>query len=238
MAREEAMNLHHITEDPGGAPGYCTEYGRPDCRCTSTSLPRWIAATFDEIDYGMLLLDRGARVLHINHAALVEIDDEDHPLQMLAGELKARRVHDVAPLHDALQSAALHGKRKLLTLGEGTRRVSLAVVPLVALDRDESAATLVTLGKRQLCSTLSVHGYARAHGLTPAETQVLQALSEGADPTEIAVRQGVELSTVRTQISSMRAKTGADSIRALERQVAALPPLVGALRMMRSFVEH
>jgi DNA-binding CsgD family transcriptional regulator len=232
-------NLHHIPVDPGGMPGYCAEYGRPECRCSVPSLPRWVMATLDEIDYGMLLLERGARVLHINHAALVEIDD-DHPLQLLADELRARRAHDVAPLHDALQAATLHGKRKLLTLGDGRNRVSLAVVPLLAMDSDLDSATLVmvTLGKRQLCSTLSVHGFARAHGLTPAETQVLQALSEGADPTEIALRQGVELSTVRTQISSMRAKTGADSIRALERQVAALPPLVGALRMMRSFVEH
>ena len=42
--------------------------------------------------------------------------------------------------------------------------------------------------------------------------------------------QGVALSTVRTQINSIRAKTGAASIRALVRQVAVLPPLVSALR--------
>ena len=38
------------------------------------------------------------------------------------------------------------------------------------------------------------------------------------------------VSTVRTQISSVRAKTGAASIRALVKQVAQLPPMVGALR--------
>jgi hypothetical protein len=38
------------------------------------------------------------------------------------------------------------------------------------------------------------------------------------------------VSTVRTQIGSIRAKTGANSIRELVRQVAVLPPLVGALR--------
>jgi hypothetical protein len=40
----------------------------------------------------------------------------------------------------------------------------------------------------------------------------------------------VALSTVRTQIGSIRTKTGAGSIRDLVRQVALLPPLVGALR--------
>jgi DNA-binding CsgD family transcriptional regulator len=49
-------------------------------------------------------------------------------------------------------------------------------------------------------------------------------------PTEIAQRQSVAVSTVRTQIGSIRAKTGAGSIRELVRQVAVLPPLVGALR--------
>jgi len=40
----------------------------------------------------------------------------------------------------------------------------------------------------------------------------------------------VAVSTVRTQIGSIRAKTGAASISELVRQVAVLPPLVGALR--------
>jgi len=35
---------------------------------------------------------------------------------------------------------------------------------------------------------------------------------------------------VRTQIGSIRAKTGVASIRELVRQVAVLPPLVGALK--------
>jgi DNA-binding CsgD family transcriptional regulator len=59
---------------------------------------------------------------------------------------------------------------------------------------------------------------------------VLEHLCGGVRPTEIAQRQGVAVSTVRTQIGSIRAKTGATSIRELVRQVAVLPPLVGALR--------
>jgi hypothetical protein len=36
---------------------------------------------------------------------------------------------------------------------------------------------------------------------------------------------------VRTQIQSIRAKSGADSISELLRQLAVLPPLISALRM-------
>lgn len=84
--------------------------------------------------------------------------------------------------------------------------------------------------KRQVCEALSVEAFARGHGLTGAETQVLKALSDGTTPHEAAQMLGVRLSTVRTQIGSIRAKTGAPSIRALVQQVACLPPLVTALR--------
>jgi DNA-binding CsgD family transcriptional regulator len=40
----------------------------------------------------------------------------------------------------------------------------------------------------------------------------------------------VAISTVRAQIGALRVKTGASSISALVRQLAVLPPLVGALR--------
>jgi DNA-binding CsgD family transcriptional regulator len=53
-------------------------------------------------------------------------------------------------------------------------------------------------------------------------------------PGEIASELGVAISTVRTQIGNLRLKTGAQSIRALVRQVAVLPPLMGALRSSAS----
>jgi DNA-binding CsgD family transcriptional regulator len=89
---------------------------------------------------------------------------------------------------------------------------------------------LLVLGKRRVCAQLSVQAFARSLNLTPAETRVLELLCAGVRPTLIAQTQGVAVSTVRTQIGSIRAKTGAASISALVRQVAVLPPLVGALR--------
>jgi hypothetical protein len=46
----------------------------------------------------------------------------------------------------------------------------------------------------------------------------------------VASAHGVALSTVRSQIGSIRLKTGAASIRDLLAQVARLPPLMGRLR--------
>lgn len=186
------------------------------------------AATLDEIDYGLLLLDGGGRVVHVNHAARAELD-AGHALQLRGHELCARRPDDGAPLREALAAARQRGLRRLITLGgDATPRSSVAVVPLPT--PDDAGATLLMLGKRKVCEPLSVHGFARCHGLTGAETRVLVELCHGMPPGEIASELGVAISTVRTQIGNLRLKTGAQSIRALVRQVAVLPPLMGALR--------
>ena len=204
-------------------------YHGPERRSTHPPTRHWLSATLDEIDYGMLLLTDEVQAIHVNHAARAELDAA-HPLQLLGGELRARRPQDVLPLADALHAAAHRGLRKLLTLGEGAQRVSVSVVPLSLPDGASEPVTLVMLGKRQVCEVLSVQGFAHSHGLTAAEARVLAALCRGASPNRIAAEVGVRVSTVRTQISNIRLKTGAASIRALVQQVAVLPPLMGVLR--------
>jgi DNA-binding CsgD family transcriptional regulator len=182
----------------------------------------------DEVDYGLLLLSADRQVLHVNQAARQALRGE-HPLVLLGGELRARSSHDAAPLLDALRLAAERGLRHLLSLGEGGRRVHLSVVPLGAAGAD--AGVLVVLGRRQVSGVLAVQCFARAHRLSTVEEQVLHALCEGLAPSQIAADHGVKIATVRTQISSIRAKTGTSTIRDLVQMVARLPPLVGVLRL-------
>ncbi len=201
----------------------------PEQRGTVSFAWRLLTAMLDEVDYGMLLVTATARVLHANSKARRELD-ASHPLQLLGDQLRVRQPEDVVPLREAIDAAARRGLRRLLTMGRSEHAAGVAVVPLPSLDSDEPALTLVLVGKRQVCEELSVHGFARVHGLTPAETHVLQQLCDGSRPQEIALRQAVAISTVRTQISSIRGKTGAGSIRELVRQVAVLPPLVNVLQ--------
>jgi DNA-binding CsgD family transcriptional regulator len=189
----------------------------------------WLTATLDELDYGMLLLTESGHVVHANHVARIELDGQ-HPLQLVGRELRARHAHDVATLHAALQNAALRGLRKLLTLGDSGHRACVSVVPVGGGQAPGDATTLLMLSKRQVCESLSVQGFARSHGLTPAETRVLVALCRGTPPGEIATELCVGIATVRSQIGSIRLKTGAESIRALVQQVAVLPPLMSVLR--------
>lgn len=193
-----------------------------------TTVWKWLTAALDELDYGMVVLSDDMNVVHCNEAASVELDD-CHPLEVSNNELRARLARDVAPLHAAVESAARRGLRKLLTLGKDEHRASVSVIPLTASETG-ARAVLIVFAKRAVCETLSIQGFARDYGLTDAETRVLVALCNDLPPTRVARQSGVAISTVRSQIGSLRHKTGAASIRALVRQVAVLPPIKGVLR--------
>lgn len=192
------------------------------------ALPNCFALMLDEVDYGMLLIGDDRVVLHANHVARAELDS-DHALQLLGAELRVRLPQDVAPLYAAMAEARDRGLRRLVSLGPAQQRVSVAVVPLPTVVGEE-VLTLLMFGKRHVCEALSTHWFAREHGLTPAEARVLAGLCAGHLPIDIAGQQGVAISTVRAQIGAIRVKTGTSSISALVRQLAVLPPLVGALR--------
>ena len=209
-------------------------YQGPERRRAQLSLAGLLSQVLDEIDYGVLLLADARQVLHVNHAARAELG-EQHPLQLLGSELRARLAQDVAPLHEAVQAAATRGLRRLLVLGSADSRVEVSVVPLGSPGLGQLVAgavqgALLVLGRRRVCGTLTLQGFARAHALSGGEEQVLRALCEGLTPQEVATRHGVKIATIRTQIASIRAKTGAETIRELVQQVALLPPLVETLR--------
>jgi DNA-binding CsgD family transcriptional regulator len=184
----------------------------------------------DEIDYGLMLVAGNGRVRMANRPARAECASGG-ALRLEQGRLDAINAADQAALSRAL-AGAQQGRRTMLRVGHAAQAVDLAVVPLAGSDDDDDATphALVVIGKRQVCEALSVEMFARAHRLTAAEGNVLQALCSGLEPTSIARQFGVAVSTIRTQVSSIRLKTEAASIRDLVKQVAVLPPIVNALR--------
>jgi len=200
----------------------------PERRAAASLSAQWLSLVLEELDYGVLLVNASGLLLHCNLAARHSLDAL-HPLEMLDGQVRARSTVDQPNLADALRNAEQNGRRCLLRLGEGSTRANIVVVPL---NRNvEQAAVLLVLERQQICGDLAAQWFALRYGLTPAETEVLKALSAGARPASVANQQGVAISTVRTQIQSIRAKSGAASIGELMRQLAVLPPLMSALRM-------
>ncbi len=193
----------------------------------------WLALMLDQVDHPMILLSDDQTVLHANRAAQVELEagagKAAHPLLWRDGKVVAAERADAAELAEAMLAARTRGIRKLLSLGSKGCRISVSVTAMPATAADPHGAILLVMGKRHVCGDLSVFWFARSHGLTQAECTVLQSLCKGLGPSEIAHEHAVAISTVRTQLASIRSKTGMANLRDLVNAVACLPPLMHAL---------
>lgn len=186
----------------------------------------WLCRALDMIDFGILLVQTGCRIAFINQSARIELADS-HPLQLHGTRLQARHAADSGPLLDAIDGATRKGLQRLLKLGQHDRHPrSIAVLPVGEREGVEHRGAIVVLEKRSVWGNLSAEAFARQHRLTAAELDVLRLLCAGHEASEIAQLRRVELSTVRTQIATLRDKTGASSIGELVRQMARLPPLI------------
>jgi DNA-binding CsgD family transcriptional regulator len=144
-----------------------------------------------------------------------------------AGEtVSTRDAKDSAGWAQALSDATDKGLRRLVVLGQARTRLVAVLVPM------QAGLAALLLGRNGVCEELSMQCYARSHALTSAEERVLTAVGRGITPTRFAREQGVKLSTVRTQLGAIRHKTGASNITDIVRLVAALPPMVSALRAL------
>ncbi len=185
---------------------------------------------FDEIDYGMLLLDAQGRILHANHLARHELAQR-RILRACSGSLMGNTPEHSDRIQQALD-AAVRGQRRLVLMREGDRDLSMAFTPLSHPLEDDAPTVLIVLSRQNVCDNLAVRMFARALGLSPTEELVLLALCRGLDIHEIATENGVAVSTVRSQIKTLREKAGAPSIRRLLQRINSLPPVVPALRIV------
>jgi DNA-binding CsgD family transcriptional regulator len=147
------------------------------------------------------------------------------PWKRTAGKVGGACAEQTEELMRGVQSAA-KGRRLMLTLRDGGDVLPVASVPLSQPCGGDPASVLLILGRQSGTGNLAVTFYSRQHGLTPAEESVLKGLCDGMDVHEIAIRKRVSECTIRTQLRSLRDKTGATSMRLLVQRVAALPPVI------------
>jgi DNA-binding CsgD family transcriptional regulator len=182
----------------------------------------------DQLDYGLMIVTSNASVRFANRVALRQCSAA-HAMRLHDGCVRVRHEGEHLAFTKAL-AASLQGRRSMLTLHSQDAPVSLAVVPVAdPIEPGGAQVALLVFGRRQVCEPLSVEFFAREHRLTAAEIVVLRKLCDGAAPAQIACECGVALSTVRTQVGSIRLKTGARSIGDLVRRVTVLPPMVSVL---------
>jgi DNA-binding CsgD family transcriptional regulator len=107
--------------------------------------------------------------------------------------------------------------------------LSVAVVPLRGETSPHGAMLGLFLSRTAVCDSLMLCFFARTHGLTNSEEQVLAILCQGYSAPEVATQLNVAVSTVRSHVRSMCAKTHSNGVRALVGRVAVLPPLGSSL---------
>lgn len=184
----------------------------------------------DEIDYGVLVMDDKGRIQHTNHLARHELASARLVVSRGSGLM------GINPDHTALiqqgLDLALRGQRKLVLLEEGDHELSLAFIPLSHPLESESPTVLVLMQRQSTSDNLAVRMFARSKGLSPSEESVMIGLCRGLGVPDIAREHGVAESTVRSQVKSLREKTGCCSIRKLMQRVNSLPPVVPALRII------
>lgn len=188
-----------------------------------------LACLLDEIDHGMLLVSLDGQLRYANRPALKELQGGT-PLGLAQGKLTFRDASDEVVLRSAFEDAR-RARRRIIVLGRNGNAVSLAVLPLKGVGGEGQTMVLLTFGKRRTCESLKIALFAQTLKVTGAEAKVLQALCGGAKPEAVAAELGVAVSTVRTHISSLRAKTQTANIRELVAQVAALPPVASVMSM-------
>lgn len=186
-----------------------------------------LSGMLDHVDYPMFLIALDMQLLHANKAGWRSLD-ELHAFRSEDGELHLACKADFTRLRHAIETAcSVRRLRSFVRLERSWGgRDTVSVLPQ---QDGQNALALVMLGKVGLCEALSLDAFARNNGLTASEARVLDGLCAGQSSRDIAKSHGVALSTIRTQLGNLRAKTGSRGISHLLRQVASLPPLVSAL---------
>lgn len=212
--------------DAATGQGMQTNYSRDRLEGVAGGL----ALVMDELAHGVLVANLKGDLLHANQAAQLELSRRE-----VLG-VQDGRLQTVDPRHERELTQALaraeSGRRSLVSLRNGRRgRLSIALIPLRADKIGAPPTVALVLSRATVCDTLMLCFFARTHGLTPAEEQVLAILCQGFSTPQAAVQLKVAVSTVRSHVRSLCAKTQSHGVRELVGQVAVLPPL-GAARLL------
>jgi DNA-binding CsgD family transcriptional regulator len=188
-----------------------------------------LAVLLDEMAHGILVVSAQGRVVHANQAGRQELSRRQ-TVSLHEGHVQAADTAQSRVLLQAVAKAG-NGRRSMVILrAEGGSSLSVAVLPLRSDPGSQAASVALVFSRAAVCDALMLCFFARSHGLTNCEEQVLAILCQGYSAPEIAVQLKVAVSTVRSHVRSLCAKTHSNGVRALVGQVAVLPPL-GAARL-------
>jgi DNA-binding NarL/FixJ family response regulator len=187
----------------------------------------------DQLAAAVIITDREARVVGVNRAG-DDLLSRGHALSVRQGKLYAARSFETARLTALINVAAVPDKlepaigRMLVRRREFDLSYVLTVTRLAAelsvFDRP-LAMVLATAPEQRLPGAGDL---AELFGLSPAESRLAVALTAGKKLPDIAVAAGVRITTLRTQLSSILKKVGAERQADLVRILTSIPVVLTA----------
>ncbi|WP_077038258.1 LuxR C-terminal-related transcriptional regulator [Pelomonas sp. KK5] len=177
----------------------------------------------DQVECGLITCRADGTLIHANRAARREID-LGRILSLANQQLRCHGDVTQAELAAALHDAAVRQRSRMLVLGTDAEHLSAVAMP-IQVDALGMPAALLMVGRRSVCSPLALEMIALRHNLTLAERRVLRALIASQSARDIADAHGVAMSTIRSQIQSIRDKVGVRSIEELLMRAAQVPPV-------------
>jgi DNA-binding NarL/FixJ family response regulator len=185
--------------------------------------------------FGVIICDQGGRVKFAN-AAAETLARQGGAILLSRGQLSALARTEACRLADLIRDAATDGAGGAIQLTgrDGAITMLALVTPLPRQpDQNHAGRALVSLRATADRLTLSATALAMMFGLTPSQASIALAIFEGKVPEKIALERGVRISTLRSHLAEIFARTGTEDQRDLVRLLGLLPPLAAAAATVR-----
>lgn len=178
---------------------------------------------------GLVIVDEQGRTEFANAAARRIFAQKDG-LDISNGRLQAHS-RDHAGLIEVIRQTIEHGRHGAIAITRPSGQPAIqCVVTRLAMNRGETPANLIARPRAAVYLADPTQPLEtpeqllqRIFGLTQAEARVLERLVYGRTPEQTATDNGVELTTVRSQLKSIFAKTNTTRQPELVQRVLASP---------------
>ncbi len=187
-----------------------------------------LMAAVESLATGLVVVDGGLHVRGINSAA-ERVMRETGVLAVVDGQLRSIASQSGASISEALAACREgrldRGGASVIVPARGSAGgllVQIVPLPRATIGRPADAVAAVFLSGPATQDVAPMEALVHHYGLTPSETRVLLAILRGETPRDIAKANGLALPTIRTHLSRLFDKTGANGQTDLVRLVAGM----------------
>jgi DNA-binding CsgD family transcriptional regulator len=180
----------------------------------------------DHLHAGVVFTDSSGRIIEANPAGEAILRTGDG-LTMRGGQICARRNFETTKLAHLIANATaasdLSAGCMLIARDFGLPAYVVRVAPVQAGSADYPLPLAMILVSAPEENRVSEGELAELYGLSPAESRIAMAVAQGQRLTALAVEFGLQITTLRTQLSAILRKCEVERQSDLVRLIASIP---------------